>query len=359
MSTDQFNPLRKFNIANMNCDLYNGLRMKKKILITGAAGFIGFHLARYLTMRGNFVIGIDNFNHSYDPTIKFDRAKQLNIEIQNVDICDTEKLKKLIEEHQITHFINLAAQAGVRRSLTHPNDFIQSNLQGFGSVLEAIRSFPHVKLVYASSSSVYGMNKKIPFAESDPTDHPANLYGATKKANEVMAFSYHQLYGICATGLRYFTVYGPWGRPDMAIYHFSKQITENKPIQIFNEGKMVRDFTYIDDIILGTVAAIDLESKFEIFNLGNHKPVDLIHLIQLLEEQLNTSAIKEFLPMQKGEVTQTFADIEKSQKILHFNPKISIEEGIKKFIHWFKDYHLTKNENASGKNEMRSWAVYP
>lgn len=333
--------------------------MMKRILITGAAGFIGFHLARFLTKRGDYVLGIDNFNHSYDPTIKFDRANQLEIEIQNIDICDTEKLKKLIEDHRITHLVNLAAQAGVRRSLTHPNDFIKSNLQGFASILEAIRSFPHVHLIYASSSSVYGLNKKIPFSELDPTDHPANLYGATKKANEVMAFSYHQLYGISATGLRYFTVYGPWGRPDMAIYHFSKQITEKKPIQIYNLGKMVRDFTFIDDIILGTVSAIDLESKFEIFNLGNHKPVDLLYLINLLEEELQIEAIKEFLPMQKGEVIQTFADIEKSQKILNFNPKISIELGIELFMRWFKDYHLQKNEKAFGKNEMRSSAVYP
>jgi UDP-glucuronate 4-epimerase len=312
-----------------------------RILITGAAGFIGFHLATFLKNRGDFCIGIDQFNEYYNPQLKRDRAHQLftkGIEVIKADVQDSLFLRELIAKEKITHVVHLAAQAGVRHSLTHPNDYVSSNLQGFVSILESCRHFPSIKLIYASSSSVYGLNKKIPFSEKDPTDHPANLYGATKKANEVMANAYHHLYGISVTGLRFFTAYGPWGRPDMAYYSFSQKIMEGKPIQVFNHGRMKRDFTYIDDIVKGTVAAIDLGAACEIFNLGNNKPVELLYLIQLLEKALGKEAMKEMLPMQSGEVFETFADIEKSQKQLRFHPTVSIEEGISRFVDWFKSY---------------------
>jgi len=304
----------------------------KRILLTGAAGFIGFHLAKRLVNRGDFVIGLDNFNSYYDPALKRAREKMLDIEVVHGDICNTALLKELIVKHQIAHVVHLAAQAGVR----NPNvqEYVASNLQGFVSVLEACRS--GIPLIFASSSSVYGLNKKIPFSVDDKTDQPTNFYGATKKSNELMAHSYHHLYGIPVTALRYFTVYGPWGRPDMAIYRFAKLISEGKPIPVFNRGKMRRDFTYIDDIVDGTVAAIDLGAEYGIFNLGNHRPVDLLYLIELLEKALGKKAIKELLPMQPGEVLETYADIEKSTKVLGFKPKINIEDGIVRFVEWFK-----------------------
>ncbi|PIS02289.1 MAG: protein CapI [Chlamydiae bacterium CG10_big_fil_rev_8_21_14_0_10_42_34] len=314
----------------------------KRILITGSAGFIGFHLAMHLKKRGDFCIGLDNFNNYYDPKLKRTRAdllKKEGIEIIEEDIQDREQIKTLLETHKITHVVHLAAQAGVLRSLTHPDDYVSSNLQGFVSVIEACRFFPKIKFIYASSSSVYGLNEKTPFNVEDKTDRPTNLYGATKKANELIAHAYHHIYGLAVTGLRYFTVYGPWGRPDMAFYRFTKQIQEGKPIQVFNNGQMKRDFTYIDDIVLGTIAAIDLGADYEIFNLGNNRPIELLYLIQLLEEALGKKAIKEMLPMQPGEVTETFADIEKSQKHLKYQPSISIEEGIPLFLNWFKQYN--------------------
>ena len=314
----------------------------KRILITGAAGFIGFHLAQRLKKRGDFAIGLDNFNAYYDPQLKKDRAEILRkqgIEITPGDIRDRDALKLLLLRHGITHVVHLAAQAGVRHSLSAPDDYVASNLQGFVSVLEACRLFPSLKLIYASSSSVYGLNKKIPFSVDDKTDQPANLYGATKKANEVMAHAYHHLHGLSVTALRYFTAYGPWGRPDMAYYRFTRQICEGQPIQVFNRGHMRRDFTYIDDIVEGTIAAIDLGAPCEVFNLGNNSPVNLLHLIELLEEALGKEAIKEMLPMQQGEVTETYADIEKSQRMLNFRPSISLEEGILRFIEWYKHYH--------------------
>ncbi len=312
-----------------------------RVLITGAAGFIGFHLARALKARGEFVIGLDNFNAYYDPRLKLAREQLLTrdgIEVLHADIRDTAHLKKLISDHTISHFVHLAAQAGVRHSLENSNDYVDSNLHGFVSVLEACRHFPQIKLTYASSSSVYGRNKKIPFSPDDPTDSPTNLYGATKKANEVMAHAYHHLYGFSVTGLRYFTAYGPWGRPDMAYYSFAKQISEGKPIQVFNHGQMQRDFTYIDDIIQGTIAAIDLGAPYEIFNLGNNCPMPLPSLIQYLENGLGKKAHIEYLPAQLGEVTQTFADIDKSVKVLGFRPTVHLEQGIGKFIEWFKTY---------------------
>jgi UDP-glucuronate 4-epimerase len=317
----------------------------KRILITGAAGFIGYHLALFLKKRGDFIVGVDNFNAYYDPALKKDRVAGLQkagIDVLKSDICEQNFLKLVMLKHGITHVVHLAAQAGVRYSLLEPDDYVSSNLQGFVSVLEACRHFPNVKLTYASSSSVYGLNQKIPFCENDPTDRPANLYGATKKSNEVLAHSYHHLYGISVTALRYFTVYGPWGRPDMAYYRFTKQICEGEPIQVFNHGSMQRDFTYIDDIVAGTAAAIDLGAENEIFNLGNNRPMNLLYLIELLENALEKQAVKEMLPMQPGEVTKTYADIEKSQKRLGFQPTVSLEEGILRFIDWFKSYNSSE-----------------
>ncbi|HSX11055.1 MAG TPA: NAD-dependent epimerase/dehydratase family protein [Chlamydiales bacterium] len=318
------------------------MRPRKRILITGAAGFIGFHLSHFLHKRGDFCLGLDNFNAYYDPQLKRDRAdhlQKLGVEIVSADILDRDQLKLLLLKHGITHVVHLAAQAGVRHSLTHPDDYVASNLHGFVSILESIRHFPSVKLTYASSSSVYGLNEKIPFSVEDKTDAPANLYGATKKANELIAHAYHHLYGISVTALRYFTAYGPWGRPDMAYYRFSRQICDGQPIQVFNNGLMKRDFTYIDDIVAGTAAAVDLGAPCEVFNLGNNRPIDLLYLIHLLEETLGKAAIKEMLPIQPGEVTETFADIEKSQRLLNFHPSVSLEEGIPRFIDWFKQYH--------------------
>lgn len=323
----------------------------KRILITGAAGFIGFHLAKQLKKRGDFVLGLDNFNSYYDPQLKKSRAsalKKLGVEIEALDILEKNKLNILMLKNGITHFVHLAAQAGVRHSLSKPDTYISSNLDGFASILETLRTFPKTKLIFASSSSVYGLNKKVPFHVNDQTDAPTNLYGATKKANELMAHAYHHLYGINVTGLRYFTVYGPWGRPDMAYYSFTKKICSGEPIQVFNHGKMRRDFTYIDDIVNGTVAAIDLGAKYEIFNLGNNSPVNLLSMIEILENALGKTAIKEMLPMQAGEVIETYADIEKSRELLNFNPNVKLEDGILRFIDWFKQYH-----NLSSKLEMQ------
>lgn len=316
----------------------------KRILITGAAGFIGYHLATQLKNRGDFVIGVDNFNAYYDPQLKRDRAAELQkigVDVLQTDICEKNFLKLLLLRYGITHVVHLAAQAGVRHSLYEPDDYVSANLQGFVSVLEACRHFPDLKLTYASSSSVYGLNQKVPFKEADKTDQPTNLYGATKKSNEVLAHSYHHLYGLHVTALRYFTVYGPWGRPDMAYYRFTRQICEGEPIQVFNHGLMRRDFTYIDDIVEGSKAAIDLGAPCEVFNLGNHRPINLLYLIELLEKTLGKKAIKEMHPMQPGEVIETYADIEKSSQLLNFKPAVSLEEGILRFTEWFKAYHTS------------------
>lgn len=330
-------------MVNMLTDKIEWIKMKK-VFVTGAAGFIGFHVASCLKRRGDDVVGYDNFNNYYDPKLKEDRAaelKKMGVEIIRGDLCDADMLREAIKNQGATHVLHLAAQAGVRHSVQHPHMYIKSNIEGFLNILEACRHL-HLKLVYASSSSVYGLNAKVPFSIQDPCDTPANLYGATKKSNELMAFSYHHLFGIPTTGLRFFTVYGPWGRPDMACYSFAKSIMEGKPIEIFNHGHMERDFTYIDDIVEGTVAAIDLESSCEIFNLGHHKPDSLMTLVQLLEKYLEKTANKVFTDMQPGDVLKTFADIEESQKKLNFFPKTSLEEGLEKFVRWYKQYHLFK-----------------
>ena len=312
-----------------------------RIFITGIAGFIGFHVAKALHARGNFVIGCDHFNAYYNPGLKRERAellKRLGIEVIETDIAHQPTLQKAIVDHRISHFLHLAAQAGVRYSMKNPQSYVDSNLNGFVQVMEVIRKHPQIPFIYASSSSVYGLNQKIPFAESDPTDQPSNLYAATKKANELIAGSYHHLYGIFVTGLRYFTVYGPWGRPDMAYFSFAEAITHEKEIQIYNQGRMQRDFTYIDDIVQGTIAAIDLSAPHEIFNLGHHEPQEILKLVSLLEKLIGKTAITKMVPDQVGEIPITYADITKSREKLKFSPRVSLEEGLEKFFSWYRDW---------------------
>lgn len=313
----------------------------KQIFITGAAGFIGFHMALHLKKRGDKVIGWDNFNSYYDPQLKRDRAAELKkngIEVLEGDILDKEGLTQAIVKHQTSHLLHLAAQAGVRYSLENPHAYIQSNIEGFLNILEICRTHPSIRLTYASSSSVYGLNEKIPFSTHDTTDHQASLYGVTKKTNELMAGTYHHLFGIPVTGLRFFTVYGPWGRPDMAYFSFTQAILENRPIKVFNHGKMKRDFTYIDDIVAGTTAAIDREDLCAIYNLGHHEPEELGQLISILEEEIGLPAKKEYIDHQPGDVFSTYADIEESKEKLHFSPKVSLKEGLSQFVKWYMDY---------------------
>lgn len=317
--------------------------MAKNIFITGAAGFIGYHLARNLGERGDNVLGYDNFNAYYDPTLKRARAKELaslGINIIESDICDQTSLLKAIESHQTTHLVHLAAQAGVRYSLENPQAYLNSNIAGFLNILEICRHHPSIKLTYASSSSVYGLNKKTPFSLEDNTDRQASLYGVTKKTNELMAQTYHHLFGVQATGLRFFTVYGPWGRPDMAYFSFTKAILEGRPIDVYHHGNMRRDFTYIDDIVAGTRAAIDLEASCELFNLGHHHPDELMHLIAIIEKELGIKAKKNFLPLQAGDVLATYADIDASIEKLNFRPTTPLEVGIPRFIEWYRRYYL-------------------
>ena len=313
--------------------------MKKNILVTGAAGFIGYHLAKRLHARGDHVIGYDNFNLFYDPQLKRGRADDLQIEVINSDICDYDRLNNTVQKHNITHIAHLAAQAGVRHSIEHPHEYIKSNVEGFLNILEVCRHNPSIKLTYASSSSVYGLNDKTPFSIEDRTDKQASMYGASKKANELMAYTYHHLYGIPVTGLRFFTVYGPWGRPDMAYFSFTKAIIEEQPIDIYNQGDMNRDFTYVDDIVEGTVAAIDLGAEHEIFNLGNHEPVELLEFVRMLENTIGKKAEKNFLPMQKGDVPTTYADIEHSRKMLGYAPKTDLQDGLDRFVDWYKNFY--------------------
>jgi UDP-glucuronate 4-epimerase len=308
------------------------------ILVTGAAGFIGFHLAQALKERGDFIIGLDNFNGYYSPELKRTRAailQEKGIEVVEADLNDQEKLGNLFQTYAFTHVLHLAAQAGVRYARSNPEAYLASNINGFLSLLERVRLFPKVKLVYASSSSVYGKNSKIPFSISDPTDQPANLYAATKKANELMAYSYNHLFGIRSIGLRYFTVYGPWGRPDMAYYSFTKAILNNEPIHLFNHGNMQRDFTYIDDIVRGTLAAIDYEAECEIFNLGNNQPTPLLLFVSILEKLLGKQAIKIFEGLSAGEVEITYADISDSEAKLNFKPETGLEKGLSQFVEWY------------------------
>lgn len=314
--------------------------MKKKILITGAAGFIGFHLAQKLHSLKYEILGFDNFNDYYDPQLKYSREKNLEeIKIIHGDLNDYPLLEKIIEDFKPTHIVHLAAQAGVRYSIQNPRAYMQSNMDGFFNILEICRQNPKIKLIYASSSSVYGNHSKTPFSIDDPTEQQASFYGVTKKCNELMANIYHKLYGIPMIGLRFFTVYGEWGRPDMAYFSFTKNILENKPIQIFNEGNLSRDFTYIDDIIEGIRASIELNSEYEIFNLGNSKPERLNTFIEILEDLLGKKAIKIPTQMQMGDVEKTYADISYSEKKLGFHPKTNLLTGLKKFTTWYQNYY--------------------
>ena len=313
-----------------------------KILVTGAAGFIGYNLCKSLVKDKFQVLGIDNLNSYYDPALKLARLTQIksnnNFTFEKADIADRKALAKLFQTFRPQKVINLAAQAGVRYSIQNPYAYLDSNLTGFLNILELCRYNDVEGLIYASSSSVYGANKKIPFSTDDQTDHPLALYGATKKANELMAHSYSHLYGLPTTGLRYFTVYGPWGRPDMAMYLFADGIMKDKPIKVYNHGKMKRDFTFIDDIVSGTQKAIEKNYLCEVFNLGNNKSENLMDMLGIIEECIGKKAEIDFQPIQPGDVLESFADIEKSTKLLNYNPTTDIQEGIPQFIDWYKYY---------------------
>jgi UDP-glucuronate 4-epimerase len=318
------------------------------ILVTGAAGFIGSHVARMFLDRGERVVGIDNLNDYYDVSLKEARLARLrkyhNFSFTKLDIADRDQIFDLVESHpDLRDVIHLAAQAGVRYSLQDPFCYIDANVMGTLVMLEAVRRVRGLRgMVYASSSSVYGANTKQPFSVGDPVEHPVSLYGATKRSCELIAESYARLYGLPLTGLRFFTVYGPWGRPDMAAYLFTRAILAGEPIQVFNEGRMARDFTYIDDIVAGIGAAADRPAaigEHRIYNLGNHRPEQLLDFIGVLERLLGRTAIKRLLPMQLGDVPASYADIETARRDLGFEPRVTIETGLAAFVEWYRQYH--------------------
>jgi UDP-glucuronate 4-epimerase len=333
----------------------------RKILVTGAAGFIGFHLSRRLLGEGAAVVGLDNLNPYYDVALKDSRLRLLqecgDFTFIRADLSDRKRMATLFEKERPAVVVNLAAQAGVRYSLQNPYAYVDSNLLGFMNVLEGCRHQQVKHLVFASSSSVYGANTRMPFSSHDNVDHPLSLYAATKKANELMAHSYAALYHLPCTGLRFFTVYGPWGRPDMALFLFTRAILEDQPIEVFNEGRMKRDFTYIDDIIEGIIRVMeripspnpawqgdcpDPSSSFapyRIYNIGNNQPVSLMDFIETLEKHLGRKARKNFLPLQAGDVPTTFADVSDLEADLDFKPSIPITEGIRRFVAWYRDYY--------------------
>lgn len=321
------------------------VKSNQDILVTGAAGFIGFHLSKKLLEMGERVVGIDNLNSYYDVNLKKARLEILksdnNFRFYKEDIQNLDGLKDIFKQHQVEIICNLAAQAGVRHSLKDPFSYQKSNLEGFLNLLELARKCKIKNFVYASSSSIYGNNKNIPFSVDDRVDTPISLYAATKKANELMAHAYSHLYQIPCTGLRYFTVYGPWGRPDMALFLFTDAILKGMPINVYNYGRMKRDFTYIDDIVEGTIAALKRPVPYEVFNLGNSDSVHLLDFIRILEEELGQEAEKNMMPMQPGDVAETAADIQKTRKLLGFNPKTPLREGIKEFVAWYRQYYLS------------------
>jgi UDP-glucuronate 4-epimerase len=315
------------------------------ILITGSAGFIGYHVAKSLLSQGLKVIGIDNINEYYDPQLKNDRLKDLkifkNFFFHKLDLCAYDSLKDIFKTYPISKVCHLAAQAGVRYSLTHPFAYQKSNSEGFLNIIELSKTNKVENFVYASSSSVYGNNTKLPFSEIDPVDHPISLYAATKRANELTAYSYSYLFNLPCSGLRFFTVYGPWGRPDMALFIFTRAILENKPIQVFNYGDLKRNFTYVDDIVDGIILVLNNPKKYEIYNIGNSRAEKLLDFIEEIEKNIGKKANKDFLPMQPGDVQTTIADISKIRK-LGYEPQTNISKGIYNFIEWYKDYYQIK-----------------
>lgn len=335
----------------------------RKILITGTAGFIGFHLAKALVAQGQEVVGVDNLSPYYSVQLKRDRLGQLAGQPRftqiELDLADPQRTAQLFAEHQFERVVHLAAQAGVRYSLTNPQAYVDSNLQGFMNVLEGCRQQSVGHLIYASSSSVYGSNALQPFSTRHNVDHPVSLYAATKKANELMAHTYSHLYRLPTTGLRFFTVYGPWGRPDMAAYLFTKAIVEERPIDVFNHGQMRRDFTYIDDIVAALVRLVDVvpqpnpaydplqpdpsssQAPYRIYNIGNNQPESLQRFIEVLEDCLGRQAVKNYMDLQPGDVIETYADISELEETIGFRPQTSIEEGLKHFVNWYRAYHLT------------------
>jgi UDP-glucuronate 4-epimerase len=324
----------------------------RAILVTGAAGFIGFHVTRQLLAEGRSVVGLDNLNSYYDPALKQARLALLGNERRfsfvQADLADRETMTALFARHRFPEVVHLAAQAGVRHSIEHPQSYVDSNLQGFLNLLEGCRNCGCRHLVYASSSSVYGANTKLPFSVQDRTDHPVSFYAATKKANEVMAQSYSHLYRLPVTGLRFFTIYGPWGRPDMAMFLFVNAIMAGQPIRLFNHGKMRRDFTYIDDVTRVVSKLIDLvpadnpaaaNAPSRVYNVGNHRPEELMHVVGLLERELGRTAVKELLPMQPGDVVETFADVEDLMRDTGFALSTPIEHGVHNFVTWYRDHY--------------------
>ncbi|WP_308410504.1 NAD-dependent epimerase/dehydratase family protein [Bacillus sp. Marseille-P3661] len=319
------------------------------IFVTGCAGFIGFHFTKRLLDEGYYVLGIDNINDYYDPKLKIDRLSIIkehgNFTFIKGSIENLELLETLFAQYNISTVIHLAAQAGVRYSLINPHQYIQSNLVGFTNIIECCQKWRVKHLLYASSSSVYGNNKIVPFSIKDRVDQPISIYAATKKANELLAYTYSYLYKLPSTGMRFFTVYGPWGRPDMALFTFANAMRNNQPIEVYNHGIMKRDFTYIDDVVESIYRLMkigpptDPQAPYKIYNIGNNKPVRLQDFIQVLEKELGITAKKKFLPIQPGDVTETYADIDSLIKDISYQPVVTIDEGIKRFVSWYKDYY--------------------